>query len=275
MSAIRSASVKKVLSELKALSESNKEKYTQFIEQYNKLLKEGLYSDWANRETLTDLIRFKSTAVEGYTSFKEYTERMKEGQKAIYFITGGKESALKNSPLIEAYKAKGFEVLIMDDNIDEIVIPSLGKYKDFELKSVNRKGAADDLKDKEDEKKAEEIKPLLEKIKEALGDKVKSVIASSRLSDSPSCIVADENDPTMQMQALLKSIGQGETEYAPVLEINPGHPIVQKLAKIEDKDVIEDISFVLLEQARLAEGAPLADAAGFIKRLNKLTEKAL
>ena len=275
MSAIRSASVKKVLSELKALSESNKEKYTKFIEQYNKLLKEGLYSDWANRETLTDLIRFKSTAVEGYTSFKEYTERMKEGQKAIYFITGGKESALKNSPLIEAYKAKGFEVLIMDDNIDEIVIPSLGKYKDFELKSVNRKGAADDLKDKEDEKKAEEIKPLLEKIKEVLGDKVKSVIASSRLSDSPSCIVADENDPTMQMQALLKSIGQGDTEYAPVLEINPGHPIVQKLATIEDKGMIEDISFVLLEQARLAEGAPLADTAGFIKRLNRLTEKAL
>lgn len=275
MAAIRNASVKKILSELKALSTGNKEKYNEFISQYNAVLKEGLYSDWTNMDTLTDLIRFKSTAVDGYTSFAEYVERMKEGQKSIYFISGGKETALKNSPLVEAYKAKGYEVLVMDDKIDEIVIPNLGKYKDYELKSVNRKGSAEELKDEKTEEKAEAIKPLLEKIKEILGDSVKSVIASGRLSDSPSCIVADENDPTIQMQAILRSIGQQDAEFAPVLEINPDHEIVKKLAATEDSQTVEDISHILLDEARLAEGAQIADPAAFIRRINRLAEKAL
>lgn len=276
MSAIRSASVKKVLSELKALSESNKEKYSQFISQYNRPLKEGVYSDWANRELIIDLIRFKSTAVEGYTSFAEYIQRMKEGQKAIYFITGNGKTDLKNSPLVEAYKAKGYEVLIMDDDIDEIVIPTLGKYKDYDLKSVNRKGSAEELKSKEDEAKTEAMKPVIEKIKNVLGGAVKNVIFSNRLSDSPSCIVADENDPTMQMQEMLRAVGQKELpEYTPILEINPDHEIVKKLMATEDKQMIEDMSFVLFEEAKLAEGAQLRDPVTFIKRINRLAEKAL
>lgn len=275
MAAIRNASVKKILSELKALSTSNKEKYGEFIAQYNAVLKEGLYSDWSNMDTLMDLIRFRSTAVDGFTSFAEYVERMKEGQKSIYYISGGKETALKNSPLVEAYKAKGYEVLVMDDRIDEIVIPNIGKYKEYDLVSVNRKGSAEELKDEKAEEKAEAIKPLLEKIKEVLGDSVKSVIASSRLSDSPSCIVADENDPTIQMQAILRSIGQQEAEFAPVLEINPDHEIVKRLAATEESQTIEDISFILLDEAKLAEGAPIRDPAAFIKRVNRLAEKAL
>lgn len=275
MAAIRNASVKKILSELKALSTSNKEKYGEFIAQYNAVLKEGLYSDWSNMDTLMDLIRFRSTAVDGFTSFAEYVERMKEGQKSIYYISGGKETALKNSPLVEAYKAKGYEVLVMDDRIDEIVIPNIGKYKEYELVSVNRKGSAEELKDEKAEEKAEAIKPLLEKIKEVLGDSVKSVIASSRLSDSPSCIVADENDPTIQMQAILRSIGQQDAEFAPVLEINPDHEIVKRLAATEESQTIEDISFILLDEAKLAEGAPIRDPAAFIKRVNRLAEKAL
>lgn len=275
MAAIRNASVKKILSELKALSTSNKEKYGEFIAQYNAVLKEGLYSDWSNMDTLMDLIRFRSTAVDGFTSFAEYVERMKEGQKSIYYISGGKETALKNSPLVEAYKAKGYEVLVMDDRIDEIVIPNIGKYKEYDLVSVNRKGSAEELKDEKAEEKAEAIKPLLEKIKEVLGDSVKSVIASSRLSDSPSCIVADENDPTIQMQAILRSIGQQDAEFAPVLEINPDHEIVKRLAATEESQTIEDISFILLDEAKLAEGAPIRDPAAFIKRVNRLAEKAL
>lgn len=275
MAAIRNASVKKILSELKALSTSNKEKYGEFIAQYNAVLKEGLYSDWSNMDTLMDLIRFRSTAVDGFTSFAEYVDRMKEGQKSIYYISGGKETALKNSPLVEAYKAKGYEVLVMDDRIDEIVIPNIGKYKEYDLVSVNRKGSAEELKDEKAEEKAEAIKPLLEKIKEVLGDSVKSVIASSRLSDSPSCIVADENDPTIQMQAILRSIGQQDAEFAPVLEINPDHEIVKRLAATEESQTIEDISFILLDEAKLAEGAPIRDPAAFIKRVNRLAEKAL
>lgn len=275
MAAIRNASVKKILSELKALSTSNKEKYGEFIAQYNAVLKEGLYSDWSNMDTLMDLIRFRSTAMDGFTSFAEYVERMKEGQKSIYYISGGKETALKNSPLVEAYKAKGYEVLVMDDRIDEIVIPNIGKYKEYDLVSVNRKGSAEELKDEKAEEKAEAIKPLLEKIKDVLGDSVKSVIASSRLSDSPSCIVADENDPTIQMQAILRSIGQQDAEFAPVLEINPDHEIVKRLAATEESQTIEDISFILLDEAKLAEGAPIQDPVAFIKRVNRLAEKAL
>ena len=176
---------------------------------------------------------------------------------------------------MEAYKAKGYEVLVMDDRIDEIVIPNIGKYKEYDLVSVNRKGSAEELKDEKAEEKAEAIKPLLEKIKEVLGDSVKSVIASSRLSDSPSCIVADENDPTIQMQAILRSIGQQDAEFAPVLEINPDHEIVKRLAATEESQTIEDISFILLDEAKLAEGAPIRDPAAFIKRVNRLAEKAL
>jgi molecular chaperone HtpG len=276
MANIRSSAVKKLLGEFKRVAENEPEKYQQFIEQFNRPLKEGLYSDFANRETLLELVRFKSTAVEGYTSLAEYKERMKDDQKAIYYITGEDEHTLRNSPLLEAYKKQDIEVLIMDDDIDEIVVPSIGTYDETEMKSVNRAGTDEDLKTDEDEQKEKEIEPLLQKIQETLGERVKKVVASKRLSDSPSCIVADENDPTVQMQHILKAMGQQEIpDIKPILEVNPNHPIVQKLQASQDDGLLEDVSYLLLEQAMLVEGAELKQPADFVKRLNRILEKAV
>jgi molecular chaperone HtpG len=275
MANIRNASVKKVLSELQSLSENNPEKYTDFIQEFNRPLKEGLYSDFGNRDTLIELVRFKSTEEEGFVSLSQYKERMKEDQKAIYYIAGDNEDTLRNSPLLEAYREKGIEVLIMHDEIDEIVIPGVGKYKDVELKSVNRSGTDDELKTEKDKKKEKEVKPLLKKIKDALGDRVKDVKASSRLSGSPSCIVADENDPTVQMQHMLKAMGQKDLpEMKPILEINPKHPIIEGL-KEKDDETVKEVSFLLFEQALLLEGVELKKPADFVKRLNSVLAKSL
>jgi molecular chaperone HtpG len=201
---------------------------------------------------------------------------MKPEQKAIYYITGENEQNLRNSPLLEAYKDKDIEVFIMDEDIDEIVIPSIGKYKDVDLKPVNRSDAADDLKTEEDKKSEKKIDPLIKKIKKVLGDEVKDVRASARLSDSPSCIVADEKDPTIQMQHLLKSMGQTDMpEVKPILEINPGHEIVQKLVGSDNDEATEDAGRLLLDQALLLEGVQLKDPSGFVKRLNKVLTKSL
>ena len=251
------------------------------MSQYNRPLKEGLYSDFANRDELCEIIRFKSTAPEGtgdnkWTSFADYVQRMKSGQKAIYYITGNDEQNLRNSPLLEAYKAKGFEVLIMADEIDEIVFPSLGKYKDFDLKAVNRAGSDEELgvDKKEAEKKEKEFKPVTEKIKKALGERVKDVHLSKRLSDSPSCIVVDENDPSLQLERMMKAMGQaGLADVKPILEVNGEHPLVASLKDCEDEQRIADVSGVLLDQALLVSGAELKDPADFVKKLNRLLTK--
>lgn len=271
---IRNASVKKILGEFQRLALEEKEKYTDFIGEYNRPLKEGLYSDYANKEALLELIRFKSTKVEGFTSLEEYKQRMLPDQKAIYFITGEKEATLRNSPLLEAYTKKDIEVLVMDDEVDEIIVPAIGKYKDFELKGVNRSDAGEDLAaDKEKEK---DLGPVLEKIRKALGDRVKDVRASVRLSDSPSCIVTDESDPTFKMAAMLKAMGQKDMpEIKPILEINPDHEIVERLKGTEEETFVEDVSFLLLEQALLVEGVELKDPAAFVKRLNRIMIKAV
>jgi molecular chaperone HtpG len=291
---IKSASVKKLLSEFKALADraaagdgEAKEKWETFISQFNRPLKEGLYQDFANRDAIQDLIRFKSSSVDGWTSFAEYVSRMKSDQKNIYYITGGDDKTLKASPLLEAYTAKGIEVLIMDEEIDEIVIPSLHSYRKetpgpddkteaqtWELKAVNRAGADEELGEKADKTAEKEIKPVIEKIKKALGDRVKDVKLSRRLHDSPSCIVADENDPTMQMAQMLKAMGQAAmTEIKPILEVNGEHPIVLRLKDTEDEERIADTAGVLHDQALLGEGIKLKDPADFVKRLNRLLSK--
>ncbi|MBP5792841.1 MAG: molecular chaperone HtpG [Spirochaetaceae bacterium] len=282
---IKTSSVKKLLGEFKKLSEKTddegKKQWSKFVSQYNRPLKEGLYSDYANREELADLVRFKSTAEEGtgddkWTSFADYVQRMKPDQKAIYYITGSDEKQLRASPLLEAYKSKGFEVLIMADEIDDIVIPSLNKYKDFDLKAVNRAGSDEELGvDKaEAEKKAEEFKPVVEKIKKALGDRVKDVVLSKRLSDSPSCIVVDENDPSLQLERMMKAMGQATmNEVKPILEVNGDHALVAALKTSSDEEYIADVSNVLLDQALLVSGGELKDPADFVKRINKLMVK--
>ena len=273
---IRSASVKKLLGEFKKLAETDKEKYETFITEYNRPLKEGLYSDYEHRDELLELIRFRTTNEENtWTSLADYVQRMKEGQKAIYYITGGDEKALRQSPHLEAYKAKGLEVLIMPDEIDDIVIPSVGKYKDWELKAANRAGSDEELSTDEEKKEAKQkekdFKPIVEKIKTALGDAVKEVRLSKRLADSPSCIVVDENDPSLQMERMMRAMGQQlRGEVKPILEINAEHPILQRLKDSNDEALIADTAFVLLDQALLLEGNTLKDTADFVKRLNKL-----
>jgi molecular chaperone HtpG len=276
MTNIRSASVKKVLGELRRIAVEDKDLYAKFAEQYNRPLKEGLYQDFANRDTLVELVRFKSTGVDGFTSLEEYKQRMLPDQKAIYYITGDDEHTLRNSPLLEAYTKKKIEVLIMDDDLDEVIVPSIGTYQETELKAVNRADAGDDLKKKTSKKKTEELTPVVDKLKEALGDRVKDVRLSVRLADSPSCVVLDEEDPSMKMQQLLKAMGQTDLpEIHPILEINPDHEIIAKLQSTDDKEVIADIAELLLDQALLVEGAQIKEPIEFVRRLNRVMGRSL
>ena len=291
---IKSQSVKKLLSEFKQMGEDADkarksenptddekaaiEKWNKFVKSYNRPLKEGLYSDYAHRDEIAEIVRFKSTHESGngdgkWTSFADYVQRMQSGQKAIYYITGTDEKNLRESPLLEAYQKKGFEVLIMADEIDDIVIPGYGKYKDFELKGVNRAGSDEELgvDKKEAEKKEKEFKPVQEKIKKALGERVKDVVLSKRLSDSPSCIVIDENDPSLQMERMMKAMGQGgQSMVKPILEINADHKLVKKLEGPVTDEFVSQVSEVLLDQALLVGGAEIKDPAQFVKAMNAL-----
>lgn len=291
---IKTQSVKKLLSEFKKLGEdadkarkaekptdeekAKIEQWNTFVKNYNRPLKEGLYSDFANRDEIASIIRFKSTDESGngdgkWTSLADYVDRMKDDQKAIYYITGNDEKNLRESPLLEAYKKKGLEVLILADDIDDIVIPAYGKYKDFDLKAVNRSGSDEELGVDKEEAKAKEkaFKPVQEKIKKALGERVKDVVLSKRLSDSPCCVVIDENDPSIQMERMMRAMGQGNASLVkPILEINGDHPLVKKLEGDVTEDYVAKVSEVLLDQALLVDGAELTDPAAFVKALNAL-----
>ena len=277
MAKIRSNSVKKILDRLKTIA-GDKDRYFEFYEQYGRLIKEGVYQDFEHKEALTDLLRFKSTKEDGLVSLREYVDRMREDQKSIYYITGQNQISLRNSPLLEMYEKKDIEVLILDDEIDEIIITGVPKYDDKELKSVNRSGASDDFSDDKDKEKEEEksLKPVLKKMKKLLGEKVKDVKVSSRLNDSPSCIVADENDPTAQMQEMMRSMGQMDMpEIKPILEINPNHDIVSKLKDKTKQKSFDNIAYLLYEQALIQEGVKLEDPSGFVNRLNDVIKETL
>ena len=275
LSKIKSNSVKKIVEKIKSIA-SNNEKYEEFYKQYGRMIKEGVYQDYENKEELLELLRFKSTKEEGSVSFQDYVDRMKTEQKSIYFLVGENETALRQSPLLEMYNKKDIEVLLMDDEIDEVIMPVVTKYKDFEIKAVNRSSAADELKSDDDKNSEKEIKPLIKKIKTALGDRVKDVKVSNRLSDSPSCLVADENDPTAQMQEIMKAMGQGAMqEVKPILEINPNHKIVSKLLSMRKSKAFDDITFLLYEQALIQEGVKLDNPSEFTERLNKVIVETL
>ncbi|SEQ52244.1 molecular chaperone HtpG [Treponema bryantii] len=294
---IKSASVKKLLSEFKKMGEAADkakkvaeadrtdddkkaiEKWSKFVKNFNRPMKEGLYSDYANRDEIAEIVRFKSTDASGtgddnYTSFADYVQRMKTDQKSIFYISGSDEKNLRANPLVKAYTDKGFEVLIMDDDIDDIVIPGFGKYKnEFELKAVNRAGSDEDLGgDKEEAKKKEEaFKPVVEKIKKALGDKVKEVKLSKTLSgENPSCIVVDENDPSYQMIQMMRAMGQAGPDLKPILEVNGDHPILAKIKESDDEALIADVSEVLFTQALMIAGMEVKEPAEFVKHLNNL-----
>ena len=272
---IKSNSVKKILSELTALTKK-KDEYLEFYEQYGRLLKEGAYQDFENRDTLLELLKFKSSKTDDYTSLAEYVDRMKEDQKSIYHITGENEESLRNSPLLEMYNGKDMEVLIMDDPFDEIIIPSLQKYKEKPFKSVHHSDAADDLKTEDSKSDKKDLKPLIKKIKKVLGDQVKDVLVSSRLNESPSCIVADQNDPTAKMQEMFKAMGQSTMpDVKPILEINPEHKIVKKMKSLGKTKTFEDLCWLLYEQAMLIEGVKLPNPATFVTRLNNFLIKSI
>jgi molecular chaperone HtpG len=276
LTSIKTASVKKILSELKTIAANDKDKYAQFIVEYNRPLKEGIYGDFANRETILDLVRFKSTKVEGLTSLAEAKERMQPEQKALYYVTGGSESMLRNSPLLEIYKKKGIEVLILDDDVDEIVFSSIPKYGDIDLKAVNKSTTSDDFKDDSTLEKTVELKPLLEKIKATLGEAVKDVRASVRLADSPSVIVSDEDEPSARMRHMMRAMGQKEVpEPSPTLEINPDHEIIKKLLVNPEDARVADAAWLLFDQALLLEGVPLKDPATFVQRLNRVLNRSI
>lgn len=268
MSSIRNASVKKLLGEWKKLSEDNPVLYSKFIKEYNTPLKEGLYQDYANRETLLELVRFESSQEEGLVSLASYTERMNSDQKEIYYITGNKKLQLRKNPLVDVYKAKNLEVLIMDDEIDELVISQIPTYKDFKLVAINK---SDAIKKDENENEDDNSK----KIKEILKGRVKDVIASKRLDDSTACIiVSDSNDPSVQMQNILKQMNQGDMlEVKPILEVNLNHKLIKEIIESKDEEHSKDLANVLLEQALLREGVMPVDVADYTQRLLRLLSK--
>jgi molecular chaperone HtpG len=276
LASIKTASVKKILTELKNIAANDSDKYAKFSAEYNRPLKEGLYGDFANRETLLELIRFKSTKVEGLTSLADVKSRMKSDQKSIYYITGGPETLLRTSPLLEIYKKKDIEVLVLDDDIDEIVFSGVDKYGEIELKAVNKSAASEDLKDENEPEKTEILQPLLEKLKAILGDNVKDVRVSTRLADSPSCIVSDEDEPSTRMRQMMRSMGQKDMpEPKPTLEINPDHEIIKKLLARNDDGTAQDAAWLLFDQALLLEGVPLTDPATFVQRLNRVLNQSI
>ena len=277
---IRGGCVKKVLGMLESLADSDdaaeKEKYAGFWKEFGKVLKEGTGEDFANKERIAKLLRFASTHADTpdeTVSLADYVARMKDGQEKIYYVTAETFTAAKNSPHLEIFRKKGIEVLLLSDRVDEWVTGNLTEFDGKPLQSVAKGGLdlgklEDEAEKKEAEKAADEYKELLDKVKTALGDKVKDVRVTHRLTDSPSCLVADEHDVSGNLARILKAAGQQAPSSKPILEINPNHPAVQRLKYEETR--FDDWANLLLEQATLAEGGSLEDPAGFVKRINDL-----
>ncbi|WP_072682595.1 molecular chaperone HtpG [Arcobacter sp. LA11] len=277
MANIKQGSVKKILGEIKKLSK-DEEKYAAFIEQYNRPLKEGAYQDFTNKDALLELIRFKSTKADKMTSLAAYKDGADSEQKAIYYIVGENENVLRNSPLLEAYKKNDIEVLILDDKeIDEIITPMYGAYQEWEFKDITSAEAPKVEQSEEEKKEVEEkFEDITKKIKDILGESVSDVRVTNRLSESPSCVVKDAGDAQMQQMAqMMKAMGQEMPETAPILEINPDHEIVTKLNGLDNDSLVADVSWVLLDQAKLSEGMEITDAVAFAQRLSRITAKAL
>ena len=275
---IRSANVKRILGLLEKMAKNETEKYQKFWNEFGKVLKEGPAEDFANKERVAGLFRFATTKSEGdeqTVSLDEYIERMAEKQEKIYYITAESLAAARNSPHLEIFKKKDIEVLLMTDRVDEWLMSHLYEYKGKSFQSV-AKGQLDlgELEDKEEkeqlEKVAEEHKPLLERLKETLGEKVKEVRVSSRLVDSPACLVVDEYDMSQNLARVLKQLGQDAPMPTPIMELNLEHPLVQRLEQESGDERFAELARLLYDQSLLAEGGQLEDPAGFVHRLNRL-----
>ena len=275
--AIREGCTKRVLSMIEDLADSEAEKFNIFNGEFGAVLKEGLGEDFANRDRLAKLLRFVSTTTDTVTvGLADYKARMKEGQDAIYYITADTLAAAKSSPQLEIFRKKGIEVLLMADRVDEWALNYLHDFDGTPLQSV-AKGAVDlgKLQDEDEKKAAEEdqtkFKPVLDRLKEALKDKATDVRATTRLVDSPACLVVQDGDMSTQLARMLKQAGQPVPEVKPILEVNAQHPLVKKLAASENFD---DLAHILFDQALLAEGGLPEDPAAFVRRVNQLLAKA-
>ena len=269
---IKKASVKRILSELEKMSKNKPEDYAAFWNEFGMVIKEGVVEDFANKEKISNLLRFSSTASDSSdqtVSLKDYVGRMNKDQKNIYYVTADNYDAAKGSPHLEIFKQKDIEVLLLSDRVDEWLVANFGEFEEFSLKSI-AKGDLEDLDSKEDKKKKEktvkDYEKVISKAQEILDNQVKEVKVSSRLSESPSCLVADENELGGNMERIMKSLGQDVPETKPILEINPTHPLVMKLKTKVDDDIVK----VLFDQAVLSEGGQIKEPAEFVKRMNKL-----
>jgi len=274
---MRGASVKKVLGLLENIAKNEPEKYAEFWEQFGKVIKEGPGEDFANREQIAGLLRFASShndSEEQNVSLADYISRMKEGQEAIYYITADSFAAAKNSPHLEIFRKKGIEVILMYDRVDEWLSSSLTEFDGKPMKSVT-KGALDlgELEDEEEKKQqeavAKDFEDLVKQVQETLGDKVKEVRITHRLTNSPACLVTEEGEMSANLERILKSVGQEAPTIKPIMELNPEHPLVSKL-KGEEGERFEDLTNILFDQALLAEGGTLDDPASFVAKLNKM-----
>ncbi len=278
MTAMKKGATKRVLSWLKDLASKEEDKYAEFYKEFGNCLKEGVIEDEKNKEAIAALLRFSSTESDEQTvTLAQYIERMKEGQDTVYYITADNLASAKNSPHLEIFRKKGIEVLLLADRIDEWLVGHLDKFDDKELKSIAKgeldlsdigENAEEDKKEHEEAVKSAE--PAVKKLKEALGDKVKDVRTTDRLTASPACLVADDLDISGNMERILKQAGQDVPDAKPILEINPEHDLVKRLAKMRSKDKITDFSDILFDQAVLAEGALPEDPAGFVRKINAL-----
>jgi molecular chaperone HtpG len=275
---IRNGSVKKVLGLLEDMAKNEPEKYAEFWKEFGKVMKEGPGEDFANREQIARLLRFASTrndSPDQTVSLADYVANMKEGQEKIYYVTADSFAAAKHSPHLEIFRKKGIEVLLLSDRVDEWLMSSLTEFEGKELQSVT-KGALDlgkleDATEKQaQEKAAEDLKPLLERVQKALEEQVKEVRVTHRLTDSPACLVAGEHDMSANLERILKSVGQNVGGSKPILELNPTHPLVTRLRDESEAQRFEDWAKILFDQALLAEGGQLEDPAGFVARLNQL-----
>ena len=271
---IRGASVKKVLGLLESMAKDKPEDYASFWKTFGQVMKEGPIEDFANKEQVAKLLRFASThtdSADQTVSLEDYIARMQEGQEKIYFITAESHTAAKNSPHLEVFRKKGIEVLLLSDRVDEWLVSHLTEFDGKPLQSILRGDL--DLGDEEDraekEKASEEFKSVTEKVKKLLEEKVSEVRMSKRLTDSPSCLVLNEQDMSEQMQKILQAAGQYVPKAKPVLELNPSHALVKKLQVLDD-DALNDWAMLLFEQAALAAGSQLEDSAEFVKRVNRL-----
>jgi molecular chaperone HtpG len=275
---IRAGCVKRILSLLEELAENDKDRYARFWKEFGRAFKEGIGEDAANRERIAKLLRFSSThdeSAEQTVSLADYCARMKPGQERIYYLTAESLAAARSSPHIEVFRSKGIEVLLMYDRVDEWVVAHLTEFEGKPLQSVARGrldlGALENEEEKKErERCASELGELASRIARALGERVKEVRPTQRLTESPACLIADERDPSTNLQRILKSFGQSVAGSRPILEINPRHPLIERLKVESDSERFGDLAEIVYGQALLAEGGALEDPAGFVKRLNRL-----